>query len=167
MMARAAGHDNAPTIDHLFDPAKGADWHGVGWQNPVADKVTFATGPQASEPSATTALPLDGTTDLGALLGHGPVVLAGTGGASWLLATVRTEDGIVANDPVTGLRVLLAYSPETKAVGPINRILDPGGTKWIMLSDAAKASIASVDDAKVAALQTFAAEKYFAVTVVK
>src|SRR5258708_13086339 len=95
MMARAAGHDNAPTIDHLFDPAKGADWHGVGWQNPVADKVTFATGPQASEPSATTALPLDGTTDLGALLGHAPVVLACTVGAPWLNASGRSLGSIV------------------------------------------------------------------------
>lgn len=167
MIARTAGRDKAPTIDHLFDPAKGADWHGVGWQNPLADKVTFAVGPQATEPNAASALPLDGTTDLGALLGRGPVVLAGAGGISWLLATVRTEDGIVANDPATGLRVLLGYNPETHAVGPISRILGPGGTKWMTLADAASAGLAFVDDAKIAALKTFAAEKYLAVILAK
>jgi hypothetical protein len=167
MIARTAGRDKAPTIDHLFDPAKGADWHGVGWQNPLTDKVTFAVGPQATEPNAASALPLDGTTDLGALLGRGPVVLAGAGGISWLLATVRTEDGIVANDPATGLRVLLGYNPETHAVGPISRILGPGGTKWMTLADAASAGLAFVDDAKIAALKTFAAEKYLAVILAK
>jgi hypothetical protein len=167
MIDRAIAHDKAPTIDHLFDPAKGADWHGVGWQNPFADKVTFAAGAQASGPNAANALPLDGTTDLGALLGHGPVILAGAGETSWLLATVRTEAGILANDPVSGLHVLLAYNPESKAVGPINRMLDPGTTKWIALSDAAGAGLAFVDAAKVAALQAFAAEKYLAVTLAK
>jgi hypothetical protein len=78
-----------------------------------------------------------------------------------------TEEGIVANDPVTGLRVLLGYDAATKAVGPISKIFDPAGNKWITLGNAAKAGIASVDEAKVAALQTFAAEKYLTVTVVK
>jgi hypothetical protein len=92
MIARAAAHDNAPTIDQLFDPVKGAaDWHGIGWQNPVADKVKFSIGPQGSEPSADTAAALDGTTDLGALLGKGPVILANKDGTSWLLAVAMTE----------------------------------------------------------------------------
>jgi hypothetical protein len=83
---------------------------------------------------------------------------------AWLLAVAMTEEG---NDPVTGLRVLLGYDAATKAVGPISKIFDPAGNKWITLGNAAKAGIASVDEAKVAALQTFAAEKYLTVTVVK
>src|SRR5258708_39455060 len=119
MMARAAGHDNAPTIDHLFDPAKGADWHGVGWQNPVADKVTFATGPQASEPSATTALPLDGTTDLGALLGHGPVVLAGTGGAILPARPSGHPARDLGKPSRPRPRAVLPTTAHTKANGPL------------------------------------------------
>ncbi len=165
MIARAAAHDAAPKIDQLFDPAKGADWHGVGWHNPLVDKVTFA-GAQAGEPTAESAVALGGNTDLGALLGHGPVILAGAG-ETWLLATLRTEDGIVANDPLTGLRVLLGYDPATMTVGPISRIFDPGSSKWITFDAAAAAAagIASIDAAKLATLKAFAAEKYLAVAV--
>ena len=46
-------------------------------------------------------------------------------------------------------------------------MFDSAGNKWIALSGAAKAGIDFVDDAKVATLQTFAAEKYLAVTPVK
>jgi hypothetical protein len=156
-----------PTIDQLFDPAKGADWHGVGWQNPLVNKVRFAADPQAAEPGVAAALPLDGKTDMGALLGHGPVILGGAGGTSWLLAVAMTEEGIVADDPVTGTRVLLAYDPVAKTVGSIGKIFDTTGKKWIALSGAAKAGIDFVDDAKVAVLQTFAAQKYLTVTLVK
>jgi filamentous hemagglutinin family protein len=167
MIARAIGHDNVPAIDQLFDATKGADWHGVGWQNPYADKVTFSSGSQPSEPSAATALALDGNTDLGALLGHGPVILAGSGDNSWLLAVALIGQGIVANDPVTGMRVLLGYNAATKAIGAVSKIFDPAGNTWIALGDAAKAGIASVDPTKIAALQTFTAAKYLTVTQVK
>jgi len=167
MIARAATHDIPPMIDQLFDPAKGADWHGVGWQNPLVDKVKFSTTPQGSEPNGDTALALDGTADLGALLGKGPVILAGKDGKSWLLAVAITEAGIVANDPVTGQRVLLGYDAAKKTVGPISRMFDPAANKWIALNDAATAGIGFVDAAKVEALKTFAADKYLTVTVVK
>ena len=172
MIVRAAAHEitpavTPPTIDQLFDPAKGANWHGVGWRNPLVNKVRFAADPQAAEPGVAAALPLDGKTDLGALLGHGPVILAGAGGTSWLLAVAMTEGGIVADDPVTGTRVLLAYDPVAKTVGSIGKMFDSAGNKWIALSGAAKAGIDFVDGAKVATLQTFAAEKYLAVTLVK
>jgi hypothetical protein len=171
MIARAAAHEitppvTPPTIDQLFDPAKGADWHGVGWQNPLVDKVNFAADPQGSEPGFATALPLDGKTDIGALLGHGPVILAGAND-TWLLAVAITEGGIVADDPVTGTRVLLAYDPVTKTIGSIGKIFDSAGNKWIARGDAGKAGIEFVDDAKLAALQTFETEKYLTVTLVK
>ena len=180
MIARAIAHDNVPTIDQLFDSAKSAaDWHGVGWQNPLADKVTFSIGPQASEPSVATALALDSKTDLGALLGHGPVILEGSSDTAWLLAVARTKDGIVANDPLTGMRVLLGYDDATKTVGAIGKILDFAGNRWVALGDAGKSDdksdkksgdksgVASVDEAKIAALQKFVAEKYLTVTLVK
>jgi len=167
MIVRAATHDVPPMIDQLFDPAKGADWHGVGWQNPLFDKVTFSTNPQAAEPGADTALALDGTTDLGVLLGKGPVILAGKDGKSWLLAVAITEAGIVADDPVTGQRVLLGYDAAKKTVGPISRIFDPAANKWVALKDAATAGIGFVDAAKAEALKTFAADKYLTVTVAK
>jgi hypothetical protein len=171
MIARAAAHEitppvTPPTIDQLFDPAKGADWHGVGWQNPLVNKVSFAADPQGSEPGFATALPLDGKTDIGALLGHGPVILAGAND-TWLLAVAITEGGIVADDPVTGTRVLLAYDPVAKTIGSIGKIFDSAGKKWIAPGDAAKAGIEFVDDAKLAPLQTFTAEKYLTVTLVK
>jgi hypothetical protein len=78
-----------------------------------------------------------------------------------------TEEGIVANDPVTGTRVLLGYDSVTRTVGPISKMFDSATNKWIALSGAAKAGIDFVDDAKVAVLQTFAAEKYLTVTLVK
>jgi filamentous hemagglutinin family protein len=167
MIARAATHDVPPTIDQLFDPAKGADWHGVGWQNPLVDKVKFSTTPQGSEPGADTALALDGNTDLGALLGKGPVILAGKDDKSWLLAVAITEAGIVANDPVTGQRVLLGYDSAKKTVGPISRIFDPAANKWVALKDAATAGIGFVDAARAEALKTFAADKYLTITVAK
>ncbi|QQO33647.1 hypothetical protein JJC00_34965 [Bradyrhizobium diazoefficiens] len=171
MIARAAGHEltpaaTPPTIDRLFDPAKGADWHGVGWENPLVNKVTFGSGPQASDLSTAIALPLDGKTDIGALLGHGPVILGGAGD-TWLLAVAMTESGIVADDPVTGTSVLLAYDSAAKTVGPISKIFDFTHNKWIALSGAANAGIDFVDEAKIAALQTMKAEKYLTFAVVK
>ena len=66
----------------------------------------------------------------------------------------------MADDPVTGTRVLLAYDPVTKTIGSIGKIFDTAGNRWIAPGDAAKAGIEFVDDAKLAALQTFTAEKY-------
>jgi hypothetical protein len=145
MIVRAAAHEVTPaimppTIDKLFDPAKGANWHGVGWQNPLVDKIALSPDPQNAELNAPTALPLDGKTDLAALLGHGPVILGGAGGTSWLLAVAMTEGGIVANDPLTGTSVLLSYDSATKTIGPIGKMFDPASKQWIALSDAAKAS---------------------------
>jgi len=78
-----------------------------------------------------------------------------------------TEGGIVADDPVTGTRVLLAYDPVAKTIGSIGKILDSAGNKWIARGDAGNAGIEFVDDAKLAALQTFKTEKYLTVTLVK
>jgi hypothetical protein len=173
IIARADGLEatptpGQPTIDQFFDPANGtADWHGVGWQNPLVNKLTFAPEPHAAEPNADNARPLDDKADLGALLGKGPVILGNAGGTSWLLAVVITEDGIVADDPVTGLRVLLSYDSATRAIGPIGKVFDPASNKWIALGDAAKDGIAAIDDAKVTTLQAFAAAKYLTVALVK
>jgi len=49
MIARTAAATKRRPSTICFDPAKGADWHGVGWQNPLADKVTFAVGLAATE----------------------------------------------------------------------------------------------------------------------
>jgi hypothetical protein len=172
IIARADGREltppiEPPTIDQFFDPAKGnADWHGVGtWQNPLAAKVAFAPEPHAADVGIDTAQPLDDKADLGALLGKGPVILGNTAGTAWLLAVAVTEDGIVADDPVTGTRVLLTYDSTTKAIGPIGKVFDATNNKWIDLGDAAKVGIAQVDDTRVAGLQAFTADKYLTVTL--
>ena len=95
------------------------------------------------------------------------MILGNAGGTSWLLAVAIAEDGIVADDPVTGLRVLLSYDSATMAIGPIGKVFDPASNKWIVLGDAAKAGIASIDDAKVMTLQAFVAAKYLTVALVK
>jgi hypothetical protein len=166
---RAAAHEVTPaivppTIDKLFDPAKGANWRGIGWENPLVSKITLSPDPEKTEPNAPTALPLDGKTDLVALLGHGPVILGDAGGTSWLLAVAMTEGGIVANDPLTATRVLLSYDSATKTIG---KMFDPASKKWIALSDAAKAGIDFVDDVKVAVLQAFTAKQHLTVTLIK
>jgi hypothetical protein len=46
-------------------------------------------------------------------------------------------------------------------------VFDATNNKWITLGDAAKAGIASIDDAKVTALQGFTAAKYLTVALVK
>jgi hypothetical protein len=172
MIARADGRElnpplDPPYIDQFFDPAKGGtDWNGIGWQNPLAGKVAFAPEPHAAEPGIDTAQPLDDKVDLGALLGKGPVILGNADSTSWLLAVAITEDGIVADDPVTGTRVLLSYDSATKAIGPIGKVFDAANGKWIALGDAGKAGMPSVDDTRVATLQAFTANKYLTVTLV-
>jgi hypothetical protein len=177
MLARGVTHavDGIPTIDNLFDAAKGAvDWSGVGWSNPAAAKVTLSDGAgHAATPDA--PFPLQaGKTDLGAMLAKGPVLIGsapdGSGNVSWLLAIGIGEQGIVANDPITGQRVLLAYNAETRTIGGIGGIYDARAQKWLGLGDVDHAALERdlhVTSADAARLSGFAAVDYIAVAAVK
>ena len=100
------------------------------------------------------------------MLGHGPVILAGAND-SWLLAVALTEARIVADDPVTGTRVLHAHDPVDMTIGSIGRIFDSAGKKWIDPVDVARADIEFVDDATLAVQRTFVALRYLTVILVK
>jgi MBG domain (YGX type) len=177
MLARGLMHavDGIPTIDNLFDAAKGiADWNGVGWSNPAVAKGTLSDGAgHAATPDA--PFPLQaGKTDLGALLAKGPVLIGsapdGNGNVSWLLAIAISGQGIVANDPITGQRVLLAYNAETRTVGGIGGVYDAQAKKWLGLGDADHAALERdlhIISADAARLSGFAAVNYIAVAAVK
>src|SRR5262249_17352853 len=86
---------------------------------------------------------VNGTTDIAALLKHGPAMLGGAkaqGAATpavWLLALQMTSDGkgILADDPVTGQQVVLAFDPATKTIGAVTGIMDPKKKKLDPLGD--------------------------------
>jgi hypothetical protein len=126
-------------------------------------------------PRTANAFPIvAGTTDLGKLLGKGPVMIEGAlpqdgSAAPWLLAIRLTDDGkgIIANDPVTGWQVILAYDPDTRTVGGITSIFNPA-KGWMPIADVG--SVEVVGDASAApdasaTLQSFVAAGYFAVTI--
>jgi hypothetical protein len=52
-----------------------------------------------------------------------------------LLGVAMTEQGIVANDPSTGLQVLINYDSETKTPGSIVSVFDPKTGIWTRLAD--------------------------------
>jgi hypothetical protein len=80
-----------------------------------------------------------------------------------------SEDGkgIVANDPVTGRQVILAYDPETRAIGGVRSVLDPKSNSWIAIdnADALRAAGLELSAERVATMQAFAPAAYLAVGV--
>ena len=85
------------------------------------------------------------------------------------LALRLTEDGkgIIANDPVTGRQVTLAYDPEKKTIGGVTSVLDPKTNAWIAIDnvDALKAAGLEITPERITALQGFAPTGYLAVGV--
>jgi hypothetical protein len=109
------------------------------------------------------------------VLGKGPVLIEGAAPqdgsvAAWLLAIRLTDDGkgIIANDPVSGRQVILAYDPDTKTAGAITSIFNPATKGFVPIAEAGSVQVAgdptAVPDVS-AALQSFAAGGYFAVTI--
>jgi hypothetical protein len=87
-----------------------------------------------------------------------------------LLAIRLTDDGkgIIANDPVTGRQVILAYDPDTRTVGAITGIFNPATKAFVPIVEAGSVQVAgdplAVPDVP-AVLQSFAPAGYFAVTI--
>jgi len=117
----------------------------------------------------------DGTTGIAALLQHGPVMLGklpsgDQGLAPWLLAIKMTDygKGIVANDPLTGDQVVLAYDPATKMVGGVTAVLDPSNGKPVPLGTGAptlSGQKTQVPEAAWSELKAFKPVSYFAVSI--
>jgi filamentous hemagglutinin family protein len=140
LLRGALGSPDTPKIDNLFEPGKGLQWRGANWANPLADKVRVSDGADHTGPPGESFPIKSGTTDLAALLGKGPVILIGRSNATnadpfWFLGVTMSEDGIVANDPGTGLQVLLSYNSETKTLGSIARVFDSKTKTWTRLAD--------------------------------
>lgn len=118
----------------------------------------------------------EGGTDIAALLQHGPVALSGATSTGqppttpWLLALKLTDDGkgILANDPLTGDRVILAYDPATKTVGGVTAVIDPKTDEPVPLGDSApelSGQKTQVPEEAWSALRTFKPTTYFAVSI--
>jgi hypothetical protein len=169
LLRGALGSSDTPMIDNLFEPGKGLQWGGVNWENSLAGQIGFSDGgghtgaPDESFPSQA------GVTDLPALLAKGPIILTGSSHAPdavpfLLLGIVMTGQGIVANDPGTGLRVLIDYSSETNALGAIVNVFDSKTGTWIRLAD-----VKPNDDGRAQAqldqLAKWSADRFAAVSV--
>jgi hypothetical protein len=169
LLRGALGSSDTPMIDNLFEPGKGLQWGGVNWENSLAGQIGFSDGgghtgaPDESFPIQA------GVTDLPALLAKGPIILTGSSHAPdavpfLLLGIVMTGQGIVANDPGTGLRVLIDYSSETNALGAIVNVFDSKTGTWIRLAD-----VKPNDDGRAQAqldqLAKWSADRFAAVSV--
>jgi hypothetical protein len=160
---------DTPKIDNLFDPAQGLRWSGMNWTNPLAGQVRFSDGgSRTGAPGESFALQA-GTTDLGALLGKGVIILIGSSkapnAASFpLLGVAMTDQGIVANDPGTGLRVLLSYHSDTKSLGSITSILDPKTGTWIKLADV-KPNDGGLSQAQLDQLASLSVDRFAALSI--
>ena len=140
-------------------------------------KVTFSDGAgHELVPADVNALPIVvGTTDLGALLGSGPLMLGsaapqGGGAPQWMLAIRLTDDGngIIANDPATGRQVVLAYDPNTRTVGAVTSVFNPATRAWTPIADAASVKLAgdtTVPADAFTALQSFVPTSFLAVMI--
>jgi len=168
-MARTADPDHA--ADHMIDgfwANSAAAWPATGF---VSEHVTFSNGAgNVVTPNGAAGFPIvAGTTDFAALLVSGPMMISnGAEPAQWLLATQMAPDGrgIVANDPVTGWRVLLSYDPQTRTVGGVIGLYDPKRKGVLSLADVGGlTSDAGPMGLGIAYLEGFVAKTYIAVTV--
>jgi hypothetical protein len=140
LLRGALGLPDTPKIDNLFEPGKGFLWRGANWENPLTDKVRVSDGADHTGAPGESYPIQPGTTDFAALLGMGPIILTGHPNAPnaapfSLLGVTRLEEGIVANDPGTGLQVLLNYNSETKTLGSIVSVFDAKTKTWTKLAD--------------------------------
>jgi hypothetical protein len=130
MIARALKVGGKQPINDFWNAgAHNPNWPGNGHDKQIV-KVGFSDGAgKTVAPTDANAFPIaPGTTDIPALLAHGPVLI-GSGSAptiSWLLAFHLTADGkgILANDPQTGKTLVLAYDPQKKTVGGVVGVFD-------------------------------------------
>ncbi|MGA7966380.1 MAG: filamentous hemagglutinin N-terminal domain-containing protein [Gammaproteobacteria bacterium] len=174
MIARAEENNRkAPPINGLWQGNAG-DWP-IG--DSVLKNVSFSDGHgHTRTPDGNNGFPFkDGTTDIASLLQHGPVALGGASGGQppttpWLLALKLTADGkgIIANDPLTGDQVILAYNPVTKTVGGVTAVIDPKTGKPVPLGNGAPTLTGQktkVPDSAWPELKAFTPTSYFAVSI--
>jgi hypothetical protein len=179
MIDRGINQDNAANfhIDNFWNTDTD-DKQGMSDPTPLSPKVTFTDGAGKDlPPTDSNAFPIvAGTTDLGQMLGKGPVMIEGAlpqdgSPAQWLLAINLTGDGkgIIANDPISGQQVILTYDPDTKTVGAIETIFNPASKSWVPVAKANTVQVAGDPTAPAldvtAALQGFVPTGYFAVTI--
>ncbi|MGA7971547.1 MAG: hypothetical protein WCA36_01970, partial [Pseudolabrys sp.] len=175
MIARAEEHSRqSPKIDALWQ-AGAAGWPS---NDNVLKNVRFTDGnDQSRTPAGNNGFAFtEGTTNIAALLQHGPVMLDGAKSAEqaaptpWLLAIKMTADGkgIIANDPLTGDQVVLAYDSATKTVGGVTAVIDPKTHKAVPLGAGATTLAGQktqVPDAVWPELKAFKPATYFAVSI--
>jgi hypothetical protein len=140
---------------------------GANWENPLADKVRVSDGgDHIGAPGE--SFPIEpGTTDLAALLGKGPMILTGHAANAIplsFLGVTMSEEGIVANDPGTGLQVRLSYNSATKTLGSIVSVFDSRTKTWTRLADA-KPNNDWQSQAQLDRLSTWSADGFAAVSV--
>jgi hypothetical protein len=90
------------------------------------------------------------------------------GPGDWLLATALSDDGkgIVADDPISGRQVILAYGAETKTIGGITAMFDVKSNAWVALADGNATKLAGdLPDGGLTTLQSFMPASYLAVGV--
>ena len=169
LLRGALGLPDMPKIDNLFEPGKGFQWRGAKWVNPLADKIRISDGADHIGAPGESFPMQPGTTDLAALLGKGPLILTGLPKAANatsfpLLAVAMSEEGIVANDPGTGLQVLLDYNSETKTLGSIVSVFDSRTKTWTRLADV-KPDNDWQSQAQLDQLTTWSGDRFAAVSV--
>lgn len=175
MIARALAGERANTlfIDNFWD-ARANDNTGAAEFALIAQRVRFSNGQDKKvDPEKAEPFPLAGA-DPAKLLQGGPLMISGrtgnNGTQTWMLAIRMTDDGkgIVANDPLTGKQVILAYDPDTKTIGGVTSVLDPKTNAFIAIKDAEALKVAGLGDInpdRATSLQSFAPTSYFAVGV--
>ena len=175
MIARAEKNNRqSPKIDALWHDGA-ADWPNT---DTVLKNVSFSDGNgQMRTPAGDNGFAVtNGTTDIAALLQNGPVMLGGAKPADpaaptpWLLAIKMTDDGkgIIANDPLTGDQVVLAYDPATKMVGGVTAVIDPTSGKPVPLGTGAPTLTGQkteVSGRVWTELKAFKPANYFAVSI--
>ncbi|SSW91241.1 MULTISPECIES: YDG domain-containing protein, partial [Rhodopseudomonas] len=174
MIARAeTNNQQAFKIDALWGDGT-ASWSRL--DHPDVRAVSFTDGKGAERvPGGGNAFAfVAGQTEVAALLRKGPVVLQGgkTEGVAtpWLLVLGLTADGkgLLANDPMTGQQVILAFDSATKSVGGVTAVINPADNKPVAVGDTVPSFVTHADKitpAMWSALKAFKPAGYFAVTM--
>ncbi len=167
LLRGALGLPDTPKIDNLFEPGKGFQWRGANWENPLADKVRVSDGADHTGAPGESFPIKPGTTDLAALLAKRPMILTGHAANAAplpLLGVTMSEEGIVANDPGTGLQVLLNYNLDTKTLGPVVSVFDSMTKTWTRLADV-KPNNDRQSQAQLDQLTTWSGDRFASVSV--
>lgn len=125
MIARSLDPQNAASyMINGFWGGASAVWK-VG--NELASKVSVASD----------LTPFGSDRNISDLLKNGPVIISNGAPTHVMLATGLTEDGkgIVANDPITGARVVLSFDAATQTVGGVVSLFDTATNRFVALAD--------------------------------